>query len=232
MDAPQLSVMPMFAVPFATVTYADAADLNAALLALIEARRPATPRSALLPARAGVFESREDFLHWPDAPVRELKRRMLDAIATLVAQLAGYEPARLARLALQARGWYSVVEADGMIPARAHPMSSWCATYCVQAPEASPERIDSGVLRFHDPRTGNMYTDPGVADLRRPYGFGHFVARNLPGQLAIFPSWLQHEIAPLQGATPLVLVTAVCRFAPAPGTPGAAPGGPIHGGAA
>ncbi|MBL0915217.1 MAG: NAD(P)-binding protein, partial [Sphingopyxis sp.] len=49
---------------------------------------------------------------------------------TLVAQLAGYEPARLARLALQARGWYSVVEPDGMIPARAHPMSPRGATYC------------------------------------------------------------------------------------------------------
>jgi uncharacterized protein (TIGR02466 family) len=227
MDAPQLNVMPMFAVPFATATYADAPALNAALLALIESRRAATPRSALQPACAGAFESREDFLHWPDPPVRELKRRMLDATATLVAQLAGYGPARLAGLALQARGWFTVVEPEGMIPARAYPMSSWCAVYCVQAPEPVPERIDSGALRFHDTRTGNMYTDPGVADLRRPYGFGHFVARPVAGQVAIFPSWLLHEIAPVQGGTPLVLVTAVCRFAAAPGGVGAPmpPGG-------
>lgn len=220
MTAPQLSVMPMFAVPFATVAYPDAAALNASLLALIESRRLTTPRSALQAARADVFESREDFLHWPDPPVRELKRRMLDAVATLAAQLSAMDESRIARLALQARGWFTVVEPDGAVPARAHPMSSWSAVYCVRAPDDAPERIDSGVLRFHDPRLGNMYVDPGVAELRRPYGFGHFVSRNLAGQLAVFPSWLQHEVAPLQGSTSLVLVTAVCRFA---ATPGAAP---------
>jgi hypothetical protein len=211
-------VLPMFASPYAAVTLPSAEALNQALLQLIAARRDGAPRNTSWPARTGAFESREDFLHLPDAPVRTLRSQLLDAVARTVADLSG-DGFSFDGLNLQARGWWSVIEPGGAIPARAHAMSSWTAIYCVQAGDSVPERIDSGALRFHDPRLGNAYLDGGNERLRRPYGFGHFTARCVAGRAAIFPSFLQHEIAPLLGLTPLVLVTVTCRLVRA-GAPG------------
>jgi hypothetical protein len=55
--------------------------------------------------------------------------------------------------------------------------------------------------------------------MRKPYTPGHFTWRPVPGQLAVFPASLTHEIALLRSDAPLVLVTVRVRFV-APGQQG------------
>ena len=80
-------------------------------------------------------------------------------------------------------------------------------------------RADSGVLRLYESRLGTMFADATNAAMRVPFTPGHYTWRPVPGQLAVFPAWLTHEIALLRAPGQLVLVTVRVRFV-APGQKG------------
>lgn len=212
-EASPIAVAPMFAAPFATLMHPDAARLNADLLPILLARATEARRDPAAPRSPELYESVPDVYQGAEPAIAALRGFMLGGVLGLVAQLSAGPPAfDPARVRLQARAWLTIVQPEGAVPARSHPMASWCAMYCVQAPELVPERRDGGALRFYDPRLANVYSDDGNAHLLRPYGYGSFGARSIAGQLVMFPAHLLHEIAPLRGATALVTVTATCRL--------------------
>ena len=66
--------------------------------------------------------------------------------------------------------------------------------------ETPEDRPESGVLRFHNPHHySNYFLDAGNLRLRAPYHHGTWNIRFQPGQLVLFPSWLQHEVMPFYG---------------------------------
>jgi hypothetical protein len=84
--------------------------------------------------------------------------------------------------------------------------------YCVTAPAPSPARVDSGVLRLHESRLSTMFQDPSQAGMRFPYKSGHCTWRPVPGDMAVFPAGLTHEIALVRAPGLLTLVNARVRF--------------------
>ena len=210
MTAPA-EVLPIFAIPFGVVTLTGGPELNGPLAALFTARTlPDLRDDAASPAHT--FHGREDLARWQDAPVRQLVQEMLSGVASVATSVSDLTAAQFADLRLEARFRFSVIGGDGYVAARSYPNTSWAAVYCVAAPSASPTRQDSGVLRLHEFRPGGMFMDSTQATSRMPYRSGHCVWRPVPGQMAVFPATITHEIALLRADSPLILVTARVRY--------------------
>ena len=113
---------------------------------------------------------------------------------------------------LEARAWFTLVRPDGCVPSTSYPNTSWLAVYCVTAPEASKARVDSGVLRLHESRLLTMFQDPTQGGVRLPYRSGHCTWRPVPGEMAVFPAALTHEIALVRSSGMLTLISVRARF--------------------
>jgi len=212
MSAPAPHVVPIFATPFGVLTLPQAQAINSALAELFAARAARDERrEAGTPGRC-VFVSRDDLLEWPEDAVRQTMREVLagvTSVATMISELGAEE---LAALDIQARAWFTIVRPDGCVPATSYPNTSWLAVYCVTAPQPSQQRVDSGVLRMHESRLESSFQDPAQQSNRVPYRRGHYTWRPIPGQMAVFPAALMHEIALVRAAGALTLVTVRMRF--------------------
>jgi hypothetical protein len=217
MNATPPTVVPILATPFGVVSLPEAEALNPALAAMFTARSGAD--GAALQSNPLCYRSRDDLLEWPDEPVRQLAAGIFRGVYSVVAAVNEFTDAQLRSLKLEARGWFTVVKPDGCVPARNYPLTAWCGIYCVAAPELSATRLDSGLLRLYESRLGTMFQDATNSVMRIPFTQAHYAWRPVPGQLAVFPASLTHEIAMFRSAGQLVLVTVRVRFV-APGQQG------------
>jgi hypothetical protein len=224
MNATPPTVVPILATPFGVVPLPEVAALNPALGALFAARAGAPADAdggrAQLPNPL-VHRSRDDLLEWPDEPVRRLTAGIFRGVSAVAAAVNDFSDAQLRALKVEARGWFTVIKTDGHVPAASHPLTAWCAIYCVSAPAPSATRHDGGVVRIYESRLGTMYQDATLSAMRIPFTQAHYAWRPVPGQMAVFPASLTHEIAMFRSPGELVLVTARVRFV-APGQQGVA----------
>jgi hypothetical protein len=211
-SVPPPEIVPIFATPFGVVVLPDATALNAALLPLFAARATPDWREPAQPALPRAFRSRDDLYEWPDEPVQRLARGMLAGVSAVAASINDFAPEQFAALRVEARAWFTIVQPDGCVPSTSYANSAWLAVYCVAAPEPSASRLDSGVLRLHESRLGTMFPDATTSEARMPYKHGHSAWRPQPGQMAVFPGAITHEIALLRSSGDLVIVTARVRF--------------------
>jgi hypothetical protein len=140
-------------------------------------------------------------------------------VNSVVSAVNDFTREQLDSFALQARGWFTIIAENGQVASAHYPLTAWCGLYCVAAPEPSATRADSGLLRLYESRFGTMFADATNAAMRMPFTPGHYGWRPVPGQMAVFPASLTHEIALLRSPGPLVLVTVRVRFV-APGQQG------------
>jgi hypothetical protein len=213
MTTPAPTIVPIFATPFAVVSIRGPADLNAALAALFLSRAtpqycdPSAPRDPLC------FRSREDLFEWDSEAVAHLRLEMLGGASEAVMAANCYTDSEFDALGLQARARFTIVRPNGAMPAATAPMASWYALYCVAAPPPAPERVDSAVLRLYAIRHGTMFLDAANCNLRAPFSVTHYVWRPVPGQMAVFPASILHEVALNRAEADLLLVGARLRFA-------------------
>ena len=212
MSTPAAHVVPIFATPFGVVTLPDAATLNPALATLFTARTTPQWREASGGPGALTFRSRDDLLEWPEEPVRRVTQEILAGVRAVATSVSELPEREFAALRLEARAWFTLVRPDGCVPSTSYPNTSWLAVYCVTAPEVSQARVDGGVLRLHESRLLTMFQDPTQGGMRLPYRSGHCTWRPVPGEMAVFPAALTHEIALLRASGPLALVSVRARF--------------------
>src|SRR6185437_8972931 len=179
MSTPATSLVPIFATPFAVVQVAGAAALNPLLAALLPTRAAEGHRDPALPRDPRCFRSREDLFDWPHEAVARLRGEILGGLCAAVEAVNVYKEAEFDSLGMQARARFAIVRPDGCIPAATVPMASWYAVYCVAAPPAPAERVDSGSLRLYEVRQGTMFMDAANWQLRNPFGGAHHVWRPL-----------------------------------------------------
>jgi hypothetical protein len=209
MSAASLTVLPILATPLGVATLPESESLNHELKTLFATRAAADASAARNPLR---YVSRDDLLEWPDASVRHLSQNLIGAVYSLIASISDIGEAQLRALRLEARAWFTMIRANGALPAANFPMTAWCAVYCIAAPPAVDARADSGVLRLYESRLGSSFQDATSAALRVPYSSSHYTWRPVAGQMVIFPASLTHEVALLRADQDLMLVTARLRF--------------------
>jgi hypothetical protein len=216
MTTPAPSIVPIFATPFVVVPIGASADLNAALASLFLSRATHEYREPAVRQDPLCFRSREDLFEWQDPAVGTLKQEMLAGICSAVLAMNLYTDAEFDALGVQARARFVIVRPDGSLPAATAPLASWYAVYCLATPPAAPERVDSALLRLYAIRGATMFMDAANWRLRAPFDAAHHVWRPVPGQMAVFPASILHEVALNRAAADLLLVTARVRFAQGP----------------
>ena len=210
--ADRSGIAPLFATPFAAVNTGADRDFNLRLARLCESQ-PSAPSRPDDPKRDPLhFQSRDDFLESADATAVELKRLILGQVSTIVAGLSSIDAAEFGKLFIQSRGWCSIVQPNGHVPAQYFPSASWLAVYCVHAGESDAGYKSAGVLRLYERRLGSMYRDASNSELKSPYRYGNHTWTPVPGWLALFPAHLPHEVSVVRSATSLILVFAKIRF--------------------
>jgi uncharacterized protein (TIGR02466 family) len=204
------TIHPCFAVPLATLALPGAERLNPRLRERLlawekdEGVRTSVPTGV---PKHGVYESDFSLFYRDDPLIGELAQFCLNALGDLVMRLNRYSAAEMANLRFYHHSWFHVTRHGGYTGGHNHPMASWSGVYCVTPGEAVPEQADSGVLRLLDVRSNHaMYQDPGNAHLISPYGAGSLPLKLGPGQLVLFPSYLQHEVDPYWGRTERITV--------------------------
>jgi len=208
----QGGTVPLFATPFAAMNTGADRPFNTRLASLCESQRTAPGLAGDSSRDPLHFRSREDFLDSADATAGELKRLVLGNASGVVASLSSMEIAEFARLPIQARGWCSISQRDGHVPAQHFAGASWLAVYCVQAGEPDAGSNSAGVLRLYERRLGSIYRDASTGDLQPPYRYGNHTWTPLPGWMALFPAHLPHEVSVVRSGTPLILVFALIRY--------------------
>jgi hypothetical protein len=216
MNAVPPVIVPILATPFGVASLSTGPALNQALTRTFEQHAASALET---PANPLLYRSRDDLFEWPDESVQQLRSAILQGACSVVTSIIEMPEAEFRALRLEARAWFSIVKPDGGVPATSYPLSAWAAVYCVAAPAGDSVRVDSGVLRMYEPRLGSMFQDATSAALHLPFKAAHYSWRPVPGNLAVFPASLMHEIAPVRALGDLVLVTARIRFV-APGQQG------------
>ncbi len=208
-------IFPVFATPFVVYDVPDCQQFNLRLetffdqLTLDKAKHQ-NPRPNNY-VQDTLFESNFDLFKYDNADVQKLKVIVLQSIGWVIAKLNNYSKAELERVQLFADAWFHITEFGGYFHAHNHPMASWSAVYCVNPGTTPEDKPESGLLRFFDTRPhANCYIDAGNAKLIDPYGFGNYNFKLRPGQLLIFPSYLQHEVAPFMGNDRRITVAVNC----------------------
>jgi hypothetical protein len=207
------TLVPIFATPFALVSIGGPADLNAALATLILSRATEEYRDPSAQHDPLCFRGREDFFEWDSEAVAQLRWEMLGGVSGTALAANCYPDAEFNALVVQARARFAIVRPNGGMPGTTAPMASWCAVYCIAAPPPTPARADSAALRLYAVRHASMFLDATNCQLRAPFSVTHYVWRPVPGQMAVFPASILHEVALNRAAEDLLLVTARVRFA-------------------
>lgn len=209
MSQASLSVVPILATPFAVVVLPAALQANQAVAQLLAGHAAANPAPG---SDRLCYRSRDDLLEWNDAAVRQMCGEILQGVWSTVAAVNSFTAEELNSFSMQARGSFAIVQPNGSIPATSHSLTSWCGIYCLEAPQPSVERKDSGVVRLYESRLATMFADATNSAMRLPFTFGHYSWRAVPGQLAVFPGSLTHEIPLIRSTGPLTLITVRTRF--------------------
>ena len=210
-------IIPAFAVPFAEVDLPDCEALNAELAALFLARegegeRYANPHPSMQITRQ-MFESAFEVFSWPEACVQNLREFCWAALSRAIAQLNGYKAEEMARLRIYSHTWFHVTRRGGFFGLHNHPMASWSGVYCVSAGQDDGTHRESGKLHFSNPnQLANMFVDAGNSHVRPPYNMTGRSYRLRPGQLVLFPSWVNHEVLPFFGEGERITVAFNCWF--------------------
>jgi hypothetical protein len=207
--ADQGGIVPLFATPFAAVNTGADRDFNERLVRLCEAQRAAGASESQDPLH---FRGRQDFLDSADATAGELKRLILGQAASVVAGLSSVDAADFGRLHIQARGWCSIVQPNGHVPAQHFPGASWLVIYCAQADEPEAGASSAGVLRLYERRLGSIHRDASTWELKSPYRYGNHTWSPAPGWLALFPAHVPREVSVVRATSALILVFAMIRF--------------------
>ena len=210
-----LDVTPFFAVPIASTILSNHEPLCDALETLFLAKEAEGEQwrhqKHIDTMHGDLFESRFDLFRWPDEPIRQLAAVCHQALGQHVRQLNAYDDAAMAQLRFDYHSWFHVTRKHGYQGQHNHPNASWSGIFCVHPGEHRPDRPDSGLVRFHDPRTHiDMYSDAGNRNLQPPWTMGTCDWRHRRGQLLLFPSYLRHEIYPYAGDRPRVVVAFNC----------------------
>ncbi len=207
----------VFAVPLVQEMYPHAAALNPHLKALLLAREAegakyANPNPSLK-QQAGVYESDFTLFSWPETSIQTLRQFCWATLGRAIQELNNYSAEEMEQLRIFSHTWYHVTRKGGFVILHTHPMASWSGVYCVAAGETPDDRPESGVLRFHNPHHySGFFRDAGNFKLQPPYHHGSWNINFKPGQLILFPSWLQHEVLPFYGDDERITIAFNCWF--------------------
>ena len=212
-----IKITDMFATPMVEAQIPNHGPLCAELNKLFlekeqEGNRHRYPRQRATQF-GSLFESKFDLFTWPDEPVVQVARFTHACLSQLIQQIGSFGAEDLGRLRFDYHAWFHITRDGGYQGVHNHQNASWSGIFCVDPGDPVPNRPDSGLVRFYDPRfCAYYYSDAGNLGLRMPYQHGGYDIVHQPGRLVIFPSFLMHEIFPYLGQRPRIVIAFNCAI--------------------
>lgn len=192
----RIDLVPLFATPVAIADLAGAAQLNAALRAVIAAQRArgdGTRHSNL-----GGWQSDWEMARWGG----DAAATLLDAARGIATRITADRAGRRVDIAWKANMWANVNRRGDANEFHAHPGSFWSAVYYVDDGGIGADPALGGELEFMDPRgAGPAMYAPHLA-FATPGGLSVGSNETIApksGRLVMFPAWLLHQVRPYRG---------------------------------
>ncbi|NBS12109.1 MAG: hypothetical protein EBS77_05485 [Gammaproteobacteria bacterium] len=211
------TIEPIFAVPFASVLYPDAGDLNAELskhLFELESQGDSQKNQQPMVNRNGeVFESHFQLFDSTQPAIQALRLFCYQQLYQVVGQLNSYTVDMLKNLHIAVESWFHITRRGGYFPIHNHALHSWSGIYCVDPGQHSDVDSTNGLLSFVSPFAMNtMFMDMAVVRMMGGYNYGPREIRLTAGQLLLFPSWLLHEVRPYTADGARITVAFNAKF--------------------
>lgn len=191
----------LFATPLLRRTMPGAAAINAGLRA--EVIRRATSEPGVRISNRGGWQSKTDLLEWPLPEVATLRSWIVEAVksmATLSPELSNRAPGATQ---FKAYAWANLNRTHDYNVTHLHPESHFSGVYYVDAGNA----VTGGTIQFTDPRPmARAMPVPG-------FNFDR-VLTVVPasGLMLLFPSWLEHWVAPYDGPNERISIAFNCTL--------------------
>ena len=169
------------------------AETNRQLAAFVAKIEATEPNASAETTTQGAFQTKDDLFNRPHPAIVMLKQHIMGAIEAYAGLLIQQECTRQpTKVNFIVWGWAVSYKAGNSQGLHVHPSANISGVYYVTAPSAALGSGDSGKISFYDPRPrANMNQLAFQATRHRQ--------APVPGDMFIFPSWLEHSVSPFQG---------------------------------
>jgi len=169
-------------------------ETNRQLAALIKGIEASEGNASSGTTTEGGFQTRDDFFERQHPALDVLKRHVMQAVqdyaGILIRQECSVPPSRVDFMFW---GWAVILRAGNTQGLHVHPNANISGVYYVTAPPATLDTgTEGGKISFYDPRPRanmNQLLNQSTRFREPP----------IPGELVVFPSWLEHSVAAFQG---------------------------------
>lgn len=168
-------------------------EVNRQLMALVAQIAATEPNSTTGTTTEGGFQTKEDLFQRDNPGIAALKPHIFSAMqdyATLMIRQELTQPP--AKLDFILWGWAVAYKAGHTQGLHVHPGANVSGVYYVSAPPAALEPGEAGKISFYDPR-------PRATMAQLPYQATRHRVAPKPGDMYLFPAWLEHSVSAFQG---------------------------------
>ena len=169
------------------------AQVNRQLAALVAEIAVTEQSAADGTTTEGGYQTRDDLFNRDHPALNLLKQHVAMALQEYAGILIRQECTRApSKVDFVTWGWAVFYKAGDFQGLHVHPGANISGVYYVAAPAAALQRGESGKISFYDPRPrANMNQLAFQATRHRE--------APVPGDMILFPSWLEHSVSPFQG---------------------------------
>jgi len=168
-------------------------ETNRQLEALVAQIAATEPNSTVGTTTEGGFQTKEDLFQRDDPGLAALKPHIFSAMQDYSSQLIRQELTRPPqKVDFILWGWAVAYKAGHSQGLHVHPSANVSGVYYVTAPPSTLEPGDAGKISFYDPR-------PRATMTQLPFQTTRHRVAPVPGDMYLFPSWLEHSVSPFQG---------------------------------
>lgn len=168
-------------------------DTNRHLAALVAEIEAIEPNASLGTTTEGAFQTKEDLFQRENPGIEALKPHILGAMREYAGLTIRQELTRApTTLDFVLWGWAVSYKAGHTQGLHVHPGAHISGVYYVSAPPAALEAGNAGKISFYDPR-------PRATMNQLPFQATRHRVAPVPGDMYLFPSWLEHSVSAFQG---------------------------------
>ena len=171
----------------------DMEDANRQLAALVAEIAASEPNSTTGTTTEGGFQTKEDLFQRDNPGIAALKPHIFSAVQEFAALTIQQELTRPPqKLDFILWGWAVSYKGGHTQGLHVHPGANVSGVYYVSAPPAALEPGEAGKISFYDPR-------PRATMAQLPFQATRHRVAPIPGDMYLFPSWLEHSVSAFQG---------------------------------
>lgn len=186
-------ILPVFPTSIMQRRLEGMEETNRQLVALIAQIEASEPNHNMGTTTEGGFQTKEDLFQRDHPAIAALRPLILGAVQDYAGMMIRQEMTRPpAKIDFILWGWAVTYRAGNTQGLHVHPNAHISGVYYVATPPATLEPGDAGKISFYDPR-------PRATMNQLPYQATRHRIAPVPGDMYLFPSWLEHSVSAFQG---------------------------------